>query len=124
MTRWYPSASASPVHLASESGLTPGPKLSVRGDRRRWSHVYSPDADFVGPLENELASFWKPRLSRLFAATGQTAAHRPAKQQTPQEKARRAKELRSQGRSLSEIANVLGVAKSTVVNYVKGYPYR
>ena len=97
---------------------------SVRGDRRRWSHVYSPDADFVGPLENELASFWKPRLSRLFAATGQTAAHRPAKQQTPQEKAQKAKELRSQGRSLSEIANVLGVSKSTVVNYLKGYPYR
>ena len=97
---------------------------SVRGDKRRWSYVYSPDADFVGVLENELASFWKPSLSRLFVASGQTAAQRPAKRQTPQEKAQKAKELRSQGRSLSEIANVLGVAKSTVVNYVKGYPYR
>ena len=97
---------------------------NVRGERRKWSFVYSPDADFVGLLENELASFWKPSLSRLFAASGQTAAQRPAKQQTPQEKAQKAKELRSQGRSLSEIANVLGVSKSTVVNYLKGYPYR
>ena len=97
---------------------------SIKGDKRRWSYVYSPDADFVGPLENELASFWKPSLSRLFAAQGQTAVYRPAKRQTPQERAQMAKELRSQGRSLSEIANVLGVSKSTVVNYLKGYPYR
>ena len=97
---------------------------SVKGDKRRWSYVYSPDADFVGLLENELASFWKPSLSRLFAAQGQTAVHRPARRQTPQERAQMAKELRSQGRSLSEIANVLGVSKSTVVNYLKGYPYR
>ena len=96
----------------------------VRGDTTRWSYVYSPDADFVGRLENQLATFWKPRLSRLFVAQGQTAVHRPAKRQTPQERTQKAKELRSQGRSLSEIANVLGVSKSTVVNYLKGYPYR
>ena len=97
---------------------------SLRGDRRRWSYVYSPDADHLGPLENELASFWKPRLSRLFVAQDQTPTQRPAKRQTPQERARKAKVLRSQGRSLSEIANVLGVSKSTVFNYLKGYPYR
>ncbi len=97
---------------------------NVIGDRRRWSFVYSPDADFVGPLGNQLATFWKPRLSRLFVAQDQTPTQRPAKRQTPQERVRKAKELRSQGRSLSEIANVLGVSNSTVFNYLKGYPYR
>ena len=43
---------------------------NIRGERREWSFVYSPDADFLGLLENELASFWKPSLSRLFAAVG------------------------------------------------------
>ncbi|MCH8064117.1 MAG: hypothetical protein IH861_16635, partial [Chloroflexi bacterium] len=43
---------------------------SVRGNKRRWSYVYSPDADHIGLLENELASFWKPSLSRLFVAQG------------------------------------------------------
>ncbi len=97
---------------------------NVRAERRKWSFVYSPDADFVGPLENQLATFWKPRLSRLFVAGDQTPTQRPATRQTPRERAQKAKELRSQGRSLSEIANVLGVSKSTVVNYLKGYPYR
>ena len=54
---------------------------SVRGDRRRWSYVYSPHADFVGLLENQLATFWKPRLSRLFVAQDQTSTQRPAKRQ-------------------------------------------
>ena len=93
---------------------------SVRGDRRKWSFVYSPDADFVGPLENQLATFWKPGLSRLFVASDQTPTQRPAKRQTPKERAQKAKELRSQGRSLSEIADVLGVSKSTVFNYPSG----
>ncbi len=97
---------------------------SLRGDKRRWSYVDSPDADFVGPLENQLTTFWKPRLRGLFAIQDQTPTQRPAKRQTPQERARKAKALRSQGRSLSEIANVLGVSKSTVFNYLKGYPFR
>ena len=33
-------------------------------------------------------------------------------------------ELRAQGQSLSEIAKFLGVSKSMIVNYLKGYPYR
>lgn len=44
----------------------------VKGDRRRWSYVYAPDADYAGLMENELPSFWRPSLSKLFApdATG------------------------------------------------------
>jgi predicted transcriptional regulator len=43
---------------------------------------------------------------------------------TPQEKASRAKELRASGASYSQIAEALGVTRGTVVNYLKGYPYR
>ena len=90
----------------------------------RWSYVYSPDADFAGLLENELPSFWKPGLSRLFASGGSQANPRAGKKLAPSERAIRARELRSQGYSYGEIAKVLGVTKGSIVNYLKGYPYR
>ena len=96
----------------------------VNGDRRRWSYVYSPDADFMGMLENELASFWKPKLSKLFTrGPGQVTPRRPDKM-TPGQKAERANQLRHQGLSFSQIAAELGVSKATAINYLKGYPYR
>ena len=39
-------------------------------------------------------------------------------------KVQRGKELRNKGFSYSQIASELGVTGGTVVNYVKGYPYR
>ncbi len=97
---------------------------SVQGDRRRWSYVYSPDADFVGLMASQLPTFWKPGLSRLFASGDSPASARRATRLSPQQKAVRAKELHAKGYSLSQIAQELGVSKSTVVNYLKGYPYR
>ncbi len=99
--------------LASQSGV-----------KQRWSYVYSPDADFQGLLESQLPSFWKSSLSRLFASADAPATPRGAHKLNPQKKARRAKELRSLGYSYGQIAQELGVSKSTVVNYLKGYPYR
>jgi DNA-binding CsgD family transcriptional regulator len=96
----------------------------VTGDKRGWAYVYAPDHDFQGLLENALPSFWKPSLSRLFAIEAPPAAPRAAKAMTPQEKASRAKELRASGASYSQIAEALGVTRGTVVNYLKGYPYR
>ena len=97
-------------------------KLS--GDRRRWSYVYSPDADFTGMLENQLASFWRSKLSHLFASgPGHVASRRPDKM-TPGQKAERAIQLRHQGLSFSQIASEMGVSKSSVVNYLRDYPYR
>ena len=95
---------------------------SLRGDRRRWSYVYSPDADQKGLLENELATFWKPALSTVFASAGQVAVHRTAKRLTRQEKTQQAMALRSEGHSLREIANMLGVSKSTVRQLPEGIP--
>lgn len=99
--------------------------FGVKGNStKQWSYVYSPDADFAGLLENELPSFWKPGLSRLFASGGTDAEPRVGTRLTPAERAIRARELRDLGYSLSEISRLLGVSKSTVVNYVRGYPYR
>ena len=100
--------------------------LDGKPDKRPWSYVYSPDTDFLGLLENQLASFWKPSLSTMFAAAIGPSASSPrrAQRMTSQEKAVKAMELRSRGLSYAEIARELGVAKSTVVNYLRDYPYR
>lgn len=97
---------------------------SVTRNKRKWSYVFSPDGDHLGLLENELASFWKNGLSKLFASAGNPATRRVAKSLTLDEKIEKAKELRSEGLSYSRIANALGVSKSTAVNYLRDYPYR
>jgi hypothetical protein len=97
---------------------------AVRGDKRRWSYVYSPDTDFAGMLTADLPSFWKPSLSRLFTHSASAAVPRDPERLSRDQRAAKAKELRSQGHSFGQIASVLGVSKATVVNYVKGYPYR
>ena len=96
----------------------------VSGDKRRWAYVYSPDADFIGMLENELANFWVPRLSRMFASSsGEVKTRRPDKM-TVALKAEKAKGLQERGLSVRETATELGVSPATVINYLKGYPYR
>lgn len=107
--------------LVAEAGAA---LSGISGDRRKWAYVYSPDADFLGSLETQLASFWKPSLSRLFAGEPAPARSRKGRSMTSQEKARLAQTLREQGLSYSQIAQRLGVSKATVVNYLKGYPYR
>ncbi len=80
----------------------------VKGNRQRWTWVYSEVAGDAGLVENELASFWKPALSRAFAqgvpdqnnnGTGQRKGAR-----TPREELKnRAKALRRQGHSYGDI---------------------
>jgi hypothetical protein len=97
---------------------------NARGSQAKLSYVFAPDADFEGLLENRLPSFWTPRLSKAFASgsvQGESSHPQPL---TKDQKQARAKELRAAGQSLSQIAAELGMSKSTVVNYLKGYPYR
>ncbi len=97
---------------------------SVQGNKQRWSFVYAPDADFLGLMENELPSFWKPRLSRAFATGPASPTKRAPKSLTLRDRQKRALELRAQGASYGVIALELGVRRGTAVNYIKGYPYR
>ena len=95
-----------------------------RGDKRHLNYVYSPDADYLGLMTNQLASFWKPSYSRLYATELATSARKPGVKMDTPGKVQRAKDLRNKGFSYSQIASELGVTKGTVVNYLKGYPYR
>ncbi len=92
--------------------------------RKSSSYVHSPDNDFQGLLESELPSFWSNRLSKAFASEASTAPVRKPARPSRNEKQKRAIELSKAGWSLSQIAMDIGVSKATVVNYVKGYPYR
>ena len=107
--------------LAVEAQVALAGKTS---DKRKWAYVYSPDAGFLGLLESQLPGFWKPSLSRLFAAESTPTNLRPPRGLTPPEKTQLARDLRGQGLSYSQIAQRLGVSKSTVVNYLNNYPYR
>lgn len=92
--------------------------------RKRSSYVHSPDNDFQGLLESELPSFWSSPLSKAFASEASSAPVRKPARPSRNEKQKRAIELSKAGWSLSRIAMDIGVSKATVVNYVKGYPYR
>jgi hypothetical protein len=96
----------------------------VKGDKRRWSYIHSPDKDFLGLLENSLPSFWNNKLSHVFATGVEKSATKLPKMMALEEKIAKAKELHKAGWSLSQIANYFGVTKSTVFNWVHGYPYR
>ena len=96
---------------------------TVKGDKRGWNYIYSPDADFMGLLENSLPSFWSNKLSHVFAAGGETPATKPPKKMTLQERIEKARELDRSGLTLGRIAKILGVSKSTAYNYIKNYPY-
>ena len=95
----------------------------IKGDKRGWSFVYSPDAEFAGLLENSLPSFWSHNLSRIFASGAGKGGVRPARKMTREERIEKAMELRRSGLSFKEIGRVLGVTKGTAYNYIKGYPY-
>ncbi len=99
-----------------------------RADKRAWTWVYSEAADYSGMVRNALPSFWRPALSKAFAAgVSPDGANRPVERspmrrgsKTPRsEKIARAREMRAAGLSLSQIAKAIGVkSKSTVLRYL------
>ncbi|GAI98374.1 unnamed protein product, partial [marine sediment metagenome] len=95
----------------------------VTGDKRRCSYVYSPDSDFMGLMENSLPTFWKDKLSHIFATPGEVIPRAPKKTRLDQ-RIERAKQLKQQGLSLGKIARLMGVTKSTIKNYLEDYPYK
>jgi len=96
---------------------------AIIGDKRRWAYVYSPDSDFMGLMENSLPTFWKEKLSHIFAVEGEITARAP--KETPlEQRIEEAKELKRQGLSLGKIATIMGVTKPTIKNYLEDYPYK
>jgi hypothetical protein len=96
---------------------------TVKGDKRQWSFVYAPDANFADLVSNSLPSFWHDKLSRIFAAGGEPVARAPKKMPRSQ-RIERARELSRQGLSQGQIAPLLGVSRPTVKNYLEDYPYK
>ena len=97
---------------------------TVQGDRRPWTWIFSETAGEVGLVENQLPSFWSPRLSRAFATansdhpSGQLGHHRGAKP-TREELMARAVDLRNQGHSFRAIGEILGIPTTTAFDLVK-----
>ena len=96
---------------------------TLSGDRRRQAYVYSPDSDFMGLVENSLPTFWKERLSHVFAIGGEIIA-RPPKKTPLSRRIEQAKGYSRQGLSLGQTAKLMGVSKATIKNYLEGYPYK
>jgi len=97
---------------------------TVRGDKRNWSYVHAPNADYMGLIENRVPTFWNQKLSRAFARnTGQSSAKTP-KKMTLEEKILKAKELYASGWSITRIAEYFGVSRGTVYNWLHDYPYK
>ena len=100
---------------------------AVRGDKRSSTWIHSEVRDFEGMAKNELASFWRPALSRGFADAGPSAIDqrpltRPSLrkgERTPTTELKaKAAVMREAGYSYSQIAGALGVSKGTVWNWI------
>lgn len=96
---------------------------TAKGDKRQWSFVYAPDADFEGLIQNTLPTFWNEKLSHVFAAGGEAISRAP-KKMTLNQRIERAKELSGQGLSQGQIAKMLGVSRPAIKNYLEDYPYK
>ena len=88
--------------------------------------MYS-EAKGAGDLvQNQLASFWKPALSKAFAGATHgsqqpaTGKQRKGEKTAKEEMVNRAKAMREAGQSYGQIAKALGVSKSTAYELVNG----
>ena len=89
----------------------------AKGNRQRWTWVYSEAAGEVGLVENELASYWKPALSRAFAQgtpdqNSNWTGQRKGVKTSREELKGRALALRQQGHSYGQIAKIQGISKT------------
>jgi hypothetical protein len=94
--------------------------LGVPGDKRKWVWLHYESQGFEGLIRNELPSFWRSSLSHAYADVADDDMSIPSEKavrygtRVPRsELVRRAKAMRSAGRSYGEIAKALGVSKST-----------
>lgn len=96
---------------------------SLRGNRKRWSFVFTQDQGYVGLIENSPPSFWSDKLSRAFASEGVRKA-KPAKKLTRTERQAQAKDYKKKGFIPAQIARMMGLSKPTIKNYLDDYSYK
>ena len=97
----------------------------AKGNRQRWTWVYSEAAGEAGLVENELASYWKPALSRAFAQAtpdqnSNGAGQRMGVKTSREELKGRALALRQQDQSYGVIGKILGISKTLAWELVNG----
>lgn len=98
---------------------------SINGNKQSYSYVHSPDANSSGLIKNELPSFWKPELGRMFAGDiSPILKPRLVRKLTLQEKIQKAKEMYQKKDFYDDMSHALRVSKGTAFNYVHDYPYR
>ena len=97
---------------------------NLSGEKRKWSYVYSEDADFMGLVENSLPTFWSTELSHAFAISDPIVSDRLPKKPGKAKMIAKAKELHQNNFSYRDIRRMLGINEATAYNYVNDYPYK
>ena len=101
--------------------------VTIQGDRRPWTWVYSTKTGFAGLVRHEPASYWRPALSNAFAGGMSAPDGSKPKAAAPRQGARLSKEeLRARAKelvlvrhhSIRQAAKVMGLPKSTISDLV------
>jgi len=91
---------------------------SIKGDKKNLNYVISADGNIEEFIENELPSYWSEELSRAYQS-GFLYEERFASKISREEKRELARQYKAQGYSYKQIAKMMGVSKSTIINWVK-----
>ncbi|MCX7916721.1 MAG: helix-turn-helix domain-containing protein [bacterium] len=90
----------------------------IVGDKRRYSYVISTTGDFENLVENNLPTYWNEEISKSYSG-GFLSGVKIGKKISNEEKREFAKQYRNRGYSYKQIAKILGVSKTTIINWTK-----
>ena len=91
---------------------------NIAGDRKRFSYLISTDGKVEEIMENDLPSYWNEEISCAYQSNF-ISGERYGRKITKEEKKKLANQLRQNGYSYKEISKIIGVSKSTIINWIK-----
>jgi len=91
---------------------------SIKGDKKNLNYVISMDGNIEEFIENELPSYWSEEISCAYQS-GFLSEERCASKISREEKRKLAQQYKSQEYSYKQIAKMMGVSKSAIINWVK-----